>query len=286
VHINKINGKIYVGQTHQKPENRWKGGLGYIRCCHFYRAILKYGWDGFEHCIVASKLTLAEANHFEELLIKQLNTMNPKYGYNLKSGGENNCLSKETKQKIGNGNRGKRRTKEQKDAMSRARIGTTHTEEHKRKISNGNIRRNVGHIDDWCVAQYYKNGVLKCIYNSVSEASCNTGISTNSINNCLARDAKSAGGYMWVRIDKNNIVKSILPYDKMNTLNVMHNKNNTHTREKLVNQFDKHGNLIKTWGSMTEAANALNIGVNNIWKCCNNIDNRKSAGGFIWKYTE
>jgi hypothetical protein len=91
---------------------------------------------------------------------------------------------------------------------------------------------------------------------------------------------------MWVRIDKNNIVKSILPYDKMNTLNVMHNKNNAHTREKLVNQFDKHGNLIKTWGSMTEAANALNIGVNNIWKCCNNIDNRKSAGGFIWEYTE
>lgn len=284
VHTNKINGKMYVGQTCQKPEVRWKNGFGYVRCCHFYRAIQKYGWDGFEHEIIASKLTLVEANHFEELLIQQLNTTNPMYGYNLKSGGENNRLSEETKQKIGNGNRGKQCTEEHKEAIRRAHKGTFHTEDHKRKISNGNIRRNVEFIEDWCVVQYYKSGVLKCIYNSVTEASCQTGISSPSINNCLAKDAKTAGGYMWLRADRNNIANSILAYDRMNTLNVIHNKNSSNTRGKLVNQFDKQGNLVKTWSSMTEAANALNIGVNNIWKCCNNIEDRKSAGGFVWRY--
>ena len=252
----------------------------------FYRAIQKYGWDGFEHYIVASKLTLAEANRFEELLIQQLNTMNPKYGYNLKSGGENNCLSKETKQKIGNGNRGKRRTAEHKEAVRRAHKGTFHTEEQKRKISNGNIRRNVECIENWCVVQYDKSGILKYMYNSVTEASCQTGINPHAINNCLAKDAKSAGGYMWLRLDRNNIAKSIVAYDRMNTLNVIHNRKNPNTREKPVNQFDKQGDLIKAWSSMTEAANTLNIGVNNIWKCCNNIEGRKSAGGFVWKYAD
>ena len=28
-HINKINGKIYIGQTCQKPEYRWNHGKGY-----------------------------------------------------------------------------------------------------------------------------------------------------------------------------------------------------------------------------------------------------------------
>ena len=29
IHKNKINGKVYIGQTSQKPEKRWDNGRGY-----------------------------------------------------------------------------------------------------------------------------------------------------------------------------------------------------------------------------------------------------------------
>lgn len=100
-HINKINGKIYIGQTKHgyNPNKRWNNGDGYKDNERFYRAIQKYGWDNFDHEIIASNLTINEANHFEELLIKKLDTMNPKNGYNLRSGGENNIPSEETRKK-------------------------------------------------------------------------------------------------------------------------------------------------------------------------------------------
>ena len=56
-HINKINGKIYIGQTCLNIEQRWgKNGEGYLikksgKYCQplFAYAILKYGWNNFEH---------------------------------------------------------------------------------------------------------------------------------------------------------------------------------------------------------------------------------------------
>lgn len=51
-HINKVNGKTYVGITSSSPELRWKNGEGYKNCRKFYNAILKYGWDNFYHIIL------------------------------------------------------------------------------------------------------------------------------------------------------------------------------------------------------------------------------------------
>ena len=52
------------------------------------RAVEKYGWDSFEKEVVASGLTKEEAGHFEQLLIRKLDLMDRKYGYNQTSGGE------------------------------------------------------------------------------------------------------------------------------------------------------------------------------------------------------
>lgn len=69
------SGKVYVGQTSRKnPRERWRGGNGYkYKNCNtpLYRAILKYGWNGIEHKIIATNLTKEKADELEIKLIEQ-----------------------------------------------------------------------------------------------------------------------------------------------------------------------------------------------------------------------
>ena len=101
VHINKINGKIYIGQTGQENvKDRWDSGWGYKQCVAFNNAINKYGWNNFQHIVLIDRLTLEMANIIEEELIKKYKSTNSKYGYNIRPGGENSILSEESKEKI------------------------------------------------------------------------------------------------------------------------------------------------------------------------------------------
>jgi len=58
------------------------------------------------------------------------------------------------------------------------------------------------------------------------------------------------------------------------------NKRNT----KPITQFSKAGTLLQAWNSGAEASRRLNIDAANINACCKG--KVKSAGGFIWKYSE
>ena len=87
-HTNQINNKVYIGITKQNINNRWgHQGKGYINCTAFYRAIQKYGWDHFDHEILATELTKEEACKQEKELIQQYQSNNPEYGYNISPGG-------------------------------------------------------------------------------------------------------------------------------------------------------------------------------------------------------
>lgn len=98
VHINKINHKAYVGQTNQCPEHRWgKQGKGYIKQ-QFYKAILKYGWDNFDHIVLQTNLTQEEANEKEKYYIKLYDSW--ANGYNYTEGGQNRHLTENEKIKI------------------------------------------------------------------------------------------------------------------------------------------------------------------------------------------
>ena len=69
-HINKINGKIYIGQTSQKDvRRRWNNGWGYRNNYHFNKAIQKYGWNNFQHIVIFENLSLEVANIIEDELI-------------------------------------------------------------------------------------------------------------------------------------------------------------------------------------------------------------------------
>lgn len=111
MHINKINNKKYYGITGQKVEKRWgKNGNGYKFWIdkngkkhgneHFWNSICLYGWDNFEHIIIARGLTEEEAKWLEIELIREWNTINPKYGYNQSLGGESYNCSEKTRKKI------------------------------------------------------------------------------------------------------------------------------------------------------------------------------------------
>ena len=114
VHINKINGKIYVGRTKRNPTDRYGvNGSFYLRQDKnsgrylqplFANAINKYGWDNFEHEIVASNLTELESQNFERLLIRMLHSNQKEFGYNMTEGGEDlsNLWSDDRKQKHSN----------------------------------------------------------------------------------------------------------------------------------------------------------------------------------------
>lgn len=88
-HTNKINGKVYIGQSSNIKERWSRKGTCYKGCTYFYNAIQKYGWDNFEHIILKDSLSLEEANYWEEYYIKQYNSTDNNFGYNLSLGGNN-----------------------------------------------------------------------------------------------------------------------------------------------------------------------------------------------------
>jgi group I intron endonuclease len=96
---NKINGKMYVGQTkniktrfqnHRKPSNNRMA---------LNLAIKKYGWNNFDKYIFKD-IPYNLTDCFEIELIKRLNTLAPN-GYNIEAGGcSKKILSEEHKNKI------------------------------------------------------------------------------------------------------------------------------------------------------------------------------------------
>lgn len=169
IHRNKINGKCYVGQTIQKPKMRWLNGAGYIECPKFYRAIIKYGWDNFEHLILSDIYTTQEElNAAEIATISKYDSFND--GYNATAGGDNfgiepwnkgkkypgkfskggtwenghepwnkglsgqYTLSEETKRKIGASQKGRTVSEETGRKISEAKKGHTVSEETREKI--------------------------------------------------------------------------------------------------------------------------------------------------------
>lgn len=103
MHRNKINNKKYIGQTCDIAK-RWEYcGCHYENSSKFYKALIKYGWDNFDHIILKDELSLEEANFWESYYINYYNTI--ENGYNIRSGGSNGILSKEQKEKIKKSNK-------------------------------------------------------------------------------------------------------------------------------------------------------------------------------------
>ena len=104
---NKINGKIYIGQS-KRERRRY---FSHIQCNNpiyeIDRAIKLYGINNFDYSILESLNTydLEEVNSWmdekEVYYIQYYNSLSPN-GYNLLSGGNHHIFSDETRNKISN----------------------------------------------------------------------------------------------------------------------------------------------------------------------------------------
>lgn len=176
MHINLANNKKYVGIS-KNPIARWANGKGYFRNTHFSYSIQKYGWENFAHLILKTNLSKEDACALERRLIKEYHTQDKRFGYNITDGGDYFTHTEESKRKMSENRKGK-----SKGPFS---------EEHKRRIrenhSGGTERRAVECIE------------TKKIYESINDASRDTGINKKGISGCCRGviHYNTAGGYHW-----------------------------------------------------------------------------------------
>ena len=183
VHVNKFNGKRYVGITCKDPEYRWGvNGSKYKSSPHFYSAIQRYGWDNFEHVVLLSGLTKEQACALERKLINKWQTRNNKFGYNISEGGNQGpaLFGKD------NPNFGKERSEEYRRHISESQMGHFVSDETKQKL-----RENNG-----------LNKTIVCIeteerFVSISEAARSVNVSPAAICRVLHGGRHTSGGYHW-----------------------------------------------------------------------------------------
>ena len=271
------NNKRYIGITKQKVNRRWRNGKGYKGNEHFTYAIEKYGWDNIKHEILEKNLTYIEACEKEILYISKYNSANRKYGYNIEKGGFA-CkeLSKETKQKISNANKGRKHTQEFKDKISELNKGEKNwwygkhlTDKQKQIISEKNSKK---------IIAYNLDGTFYKIYSSISKAAEELGCkSHSSIGNVLDKNNYQSCNFMWRRYI-NEYPLSISPFQPKEKPKYYGKYNHN---AKRVAQLDDNNEIIKIWDTLKEASNYYNKSNTSL---TNALKRGHKFAGYKWKY--
>lgn len=109
---NKINGKIYIGQTIQPPNIRKSQHLSDLKLKrhgnpYLQHAFDKYGQSNFKFQVINWVNSQEELDKQETYFIKKFGSLSRNKGYNLKEGGNGGKLPEETKRKISLSKKGK-----------------------------------------------------------------------------------------------------------------------------------------------------------------------------------
>ena len=91
---NIINNKVYIGLTTSTLEYRWSRHITESKNInnekHLYKSIRKYGLNNFKIEIIAETDSFEELGELERKYIKEYNSTDKNFGYNLTNGGERN----------------------------------------------------------------------------------------------------------------------------------------------------------------------------------------------------
>ena len=210
MHENRANGKKYIGITKQAPERRWQNGYGYRESPRFYKAIEKYGWDGFKHEILYTHLTAEEAAAKEVELIAKYQTTDPERGYNLDpGGGGTQPKTEEVRAKMSRARLGTHPTAATRERLRASHTGLKQTPETRKKRSEALLGKkkseehaqNIGRAKSKPVGMYNEAGEKIAVFSSMTAAGLATGINFKNISEvCYGRRHK-AGGYAWKFMD-------------------------------------------------------------------------------------
>lgn len=219
MHINRANGKRYIGLTRQDVRRRWRpDGSGYKNNPYFWHAITKYGWDNFEHVIVKTGLSQDEACKMEKELIAFYKSNDLVHGYNIADGGQFNVMPEATRQRLSRERKGTRLGKDNPNYGNHWMVGENnpnygkhHSAEVRKKISENRKGKGLHEFSEehkQRLREKHGGGADKkkvlCIetgivYESINDAARALDINKKMISNCCRGVAHyhTAKGYHW-----------------------------------------------------------------------------------------
>ena len=265
------SGKRYIGITCQKPEYRWNNGRGYIKNKHFYRAINKYGWDNFEHIIIARSLSEEEAKWLEIELIREFDSTNQEKGYNITLGGE--------------GSNGRKLSDEEKKEISKRTKGENNPMYGKVGILNPKSKS---------IVMFDKNGVLIKEFESIKQANdyFNKPRAFSFISAvCLEKRGSAYNHFFLFKEEyEKMIIKNTFSIwlrnkkNEINKVNVRRNKEEENKNREVYQLEIGTYKIIKKYNSCYDASIKLNL--RNIYKVAIHEENRNTAGGYHWMFVD
>lgn len=201
LHRNKINNKCYVGQTCQKPEQRWgRNGQNYREQPYFYRAIEKYGWDNFEHIILETDINEDRVDERECFWASYYHALAPE-GYTLHVG---KYVTKDTSDLL-------------RKTYSEAALERWEDPQYREKIKQGRKKmwqdasdsckqKMLANLDRTGAGGKARSKQVECIetkmiYASTREAERLTGINHCNISQACNGKRKTAGKFHWRYIE-------------------------------------------------------------------------------------
>jgi group I intron endonuclease len=227
-HKNKANGKVYIGITSNKSKRWIKTGIAYQKCFVFFNAILKYGFNNFEHNVLFENLTKEEACKKEVELIEVYNSTNRRYGYNVSKGGEAFMLGykfsdkqkKEMSEKRKGKNKGIRVSPESefknghtpndntRKKMSKAKLGKPtwnkgfkgYNSGDKNPMKREEIKakfKGAKNTNSKKILQYTKDNNFIKKWDCMSDAAKEYNIAISNITKCCQGECKTIGGFIF-----------------------------------------------------------------------------------------
>lgn len=305
-HVNKINGKVYIGITSVPFKARWAKGNKYKDNIYFFNSISKYSWSNFKHYILISNRWV-EVREDDNLIDKYSYTFNEacelekkyvkyyrdKYGrdnvYNATDGGEGlgTLRNKGVLQYDLDGNFIKEYESARKASVDTGvnyscicmccnnKSQSAGRFLWKFKGSDKKIKRpdkiNNRFVN---VLRYDLKGNYLGTYKSIADAARQTKCSENGIFNCCHNKQLRTGNSQWKYENSEKQIKDITELLK----NPIYKKN-----YKKVLQYDFSGNLIAEYKNIWEVKKAFGT-IFSIKSCC--LNKCFTAKNFIWVYDD
>lgn len=272
--INKVNGKMYIGQHKCRYEEQFTDG--YLGSGSIIKqAVNKYGKDNFERIILEYAESPEELNELESKYVTEEIMQSPDF-YNLKTGGDAHVVMSE----------------EAKEKMSEAQTRLWKNPEHRKKMSERHRdcsgENNPMYGVRLCGERHYLFG--KHLPNEIKQ----------KISDTLKGKFAGERHPMWGKKHSNESIEKMRESHKgkqawnkgrkwseeskkkMSESHIGKLAGSSNPRARKVVQYTKDGVLVRCYDCIKDAINET--GIMGICGVCRGVHSQ--AGGYVWRYAE